>query len=73
MEKHGIGTDASISVHINTVCVRGYVTVQGRTRTLVPNDIGIALTHGYCTTLCFLIRLLSGHSLLALASFDSHE
>ena len=52
---------------------RSYVTVQGRTRTLVPNDIGIALTHGYCTTLCFLIRLLSGHSLLALASFDSHE
>jgi hypothetical protein len=48
MEKHGIGTDASISVHINTICVRGYVSVQGRARTLVPNDIGIALTHGYC-------------------------
>ena len=42
MEKHGIGTDASIPVHINNICERNYVRLE-RDRRLVPTTLGIVL------------------------------
>lgn len=46
MEKHGIGTDASMATHINNICERNYVEVGGGRR-LIPTEVGISLVHGY--------------------------
>ena len=49
MEKHGIGTDASMATHIGNIVTRAYVElrVTGRRRCLVPTSMGVSLIHGY--------------------------
>ena len=47
MEKNGIGTDASMAGHINTICERKYVKVLAKSRKLVPTLLGRSLVHCY--------------------------
>lgn len=47
MEKNGIGTDASMAGHIQTICERKYVKVQEKSRKLVPTLLGRTLIHCY--------------------------
>ena len=46
MEGSKIGTDASISTHIDTIVKRGYVVVEKHTRAMRATDLGIALYRG---------------------------
>ena len=47
MEKHGIGTDASISTHIENIQKRNYVElIPGRK--LKPSRLGLVLAQGEC-------------------------
>ncbi|MFX1512704.1 MAG: DNA topoisomerase, partial [Promethearchaeota archaeon] len=42
MARQGIGTDATRSTHLATVNTRGFVTVEGRNRSLIPTSLGLA-------------------------------
>jgi DNA topoisomerase III len=46
MEKHGIGTDASISTHIENIQKRNYIRLETGRR-LIPNKLGLVLVQGY--------------------------
>ena len=46
MEKHSIGTDASIPVHIQNIQTRNYVELASG-RKLIPTKLGITLIHGF--------------------------
>ncbi|KAF9650577.1 prokaryotic type I DNA topoisomerase [Thelephora ganbajun] len=49
MDKNGIGTDATIAQHIETIITREYVIerMEGKTKYLVPSSLGIGLIEGY--------------------------
>ncbi|CAD8058742.1 unnamed protein product [Paramecium sonneborni] len=47
MDKFKIGTDASMATHINNICERQYVKVEGQSRKLKPTDLGLSLVRGY--------------------------
>ena len=49
MDKHGIGTDATIAEHIKKVMDRQYVVTQkqGNTNYLLPSTLGMGLVEGY--------------------------
>ncbi|KAF8481542.1 prokaryotic type I DNA topoisomerase [Gautieria morchelliformis] len=49
MDKNGIGTDATIAQHIQTIIDREYVIerMEGSTKYLVPSTLGIGLIEGY--------------------------
>lgn len=46
MEKHGIGTDASIATHIENIQKRNYVSLETGRR-LHPSKLGLVLVQGY--------------------------
>ncbi|CAE8726676.1 unnamed protein product, partial [Polarella glacialis] len=47
MDKHGIGTDASMASHVGNVQKRKYVDLDESTRQMRPSALGLALCHAY--------------------------
>ena len=49
MDKNGIGTDATIAQHIQTIVDRKYVMeiMRGSTKYLAPSTLGVGLVEGY--------------------------
>ena len=51
MERHGVGTDASMATHIGNIQSRDYVTL-GPGRTLVPTEMGLTLVCSLSFSVC---------------------
>ncbi|CAJ1420011.1 unnamed protein product [Effrenium voratum] len=47
MDRHGIGTDASMASHVGNVQKRKYVQLDAQTRQMRPSELGLALCHSY--------------------------
>lgn len=47
MDRHGIGTDASMASHVGNVQRRKYVQLDDQTRRMKPSELGLALCHAY--------------------------
>lgn len=47
MDRHGVGTDATIAQHITTVQERNYAVKHPQTKDFAPTDLGRALVMGY--------------------------
>jgi DNA topoisomerase III len=47
MDRHGIGTDASMAQDVSNVQKRSYVVLDESTRRMAPSALGLALAHGY--------------------------
>lgn len=47
MDQNGIGTDATIAQHIQTIQDRGYVYKQMPGALFTPTTLGLALIEGY--------------------------
>ena len=81
MDKNGIGTDATIAQHIETVINREYVIEEmaGQTKYLKPSTLGIGLVEGYdqiglekCLTKPQLRRAVSKDVDLVASSTNMH-
>ncbi|CAK4126993.1 unnamed protein product [Aphanomyces euteiches] len=49
MDQHGIGTDATIAEHINTILKREYAVKVNNNTQFKPTDLGLALVQSYNT------------------------
>lgn len=47
MDINGIGTDATIGEHIETLKTRNYITEEKTSKFLIPTKLGISLIHGF--------------------------
>jgi hypothetical protein len=72
MEKHGIGTDATHSEHIETIKTRNYVGVQND-GSFVPGELGIGLVEGTFITISARNMYIGGCSDTVMSQCTFHR